>query len=99
MVRSFSILLIAFALLLTMPLWLGIGGGLIGLTFGLVGGIIGIIFGLFGAIIGAIAWVFKTIFHLLFGWGFGFHHGFHWNGYAWLALLVLILVVASRRKN
>lgn len=101
MVRSLSVVLIAFLVLLTLPLCLGLGGGLIGLTFGLIGGLIGVIFGLFGAIIGGIAAVVKGIFHLLFGWhaGFGFHHGFHFNGYFFVALLILIFVIATKRKN
>ena len=101
MVRSFSIVLIAIVLLLTLPLWFGLGGGLIGLAFGLIGGLLGLIFGLFGAIIGAIAWIFKALFHLLFGWHHesGFQYGFHFNGYVFAALLILILVIASKKKN
>ncbi|HLZ15897.1 MAG TPA: hypothetical protein VKQ08_02610 [Cyclobacteriaceae bacterium] len=100
MARPLSIVLVAFLLLLTLPLWLGLGGGLIGLTFGLIGGLIGLLFGLIGAFIGAIAWVFKGIFHLLFGWhhGFGFHP-FHFNGYLFTAVLIVILVIALKRKN
>ncbi len=101
MARSISIVLVAFVLLLTLPLWLGLGGGLIGLTFGLIGGLIGLIFGLFGAIIGAIAWIFKSIFHLLFGWhwGYSFHPWFHFNGYVFAAIIILILAVALNRRK
>jgi hypothetical protein len=100
MVRSISIVLVAFVLLLTLPLCLGIGGGLIGLTFGLLGGIIGILFGLFGVILGGIAWIFKAVFHLLFGWhlGHGFH-SFHFNGYVFIAIVLLILLIASKNRK
>jgi len=93
-------LLVAFLLLLTIPLFIGLGGGLFGVAIGLIGGLIGLLFGLFGAIIGVIAWIFKSIFHLLFGWhmGFGHHHWFHFNGYLFAALLILIFVIALRKK-
>ena len=101
MARSLSILFVAFVLLITLPLWLGLGAGLIGLTFGIVGALIGVIFGLFGAIIGGIAWIFKTLFHVLFGWhlGFGFHPWFHFNGWVVAAFLILILAIAAKRKD
>lgn len=100
MARSLSIVLVAFVLLLTLPLCLGIGGGLLGLTFGLLGGLIAIIFELFGVILGGIGWIFKIIFNLLFGWHWGFGlHPFDFNGYVLVALLILILVVASKGKK
>jgi hypothetical protein len=100
MVKAFSMLLVAFLLLLTIPLFIGLGGGLFGVAFGLIGGLIGLLFGLFGAIIGVIAWIFKSIFHLLFGWhmGFGHYHWFHFNGYLFVALLILIFALALRKK-
>jgi len=101
MIKAFSFLLVAFVLLLVLPLAIGLGGGLFGLAIGLVGGLIGLLFGIFGAIIGAIAWIFKTIFHLLFGWhmGFGHHHWFHFNGYIFAAIIVVIIAVALNKKK
>jgi len=101
MVKAFSFLLVAFFLLLALPLAIGLGGGLFGLAIGLIGGLIGLLFGIFGAIIGAIAWIFKTIFHLLFGWhmGFGHHHWFHFNGYIFAAIIVVIIAVALNKKK
>jgi hypothetical protein len=101
MVKAFSFLVVAFILLLTLPLAIGLGGGLFGLAIGLIGGLIGLLFGIFGAIIGAIAWIFKTIFHLLFGWhmGLGHHHWFHFNGYIFTAIIILIFAVALNRKK
>src|SRR5882757_8383904 len=96
MVKAFSFLVVAFLLLLSLPLMIGLGGGLFGLAIGLIGGLFGLLFGLLGAIIGAIAWIFKSIFHLIFGWhlGFGHHHWFHFNGYVLVAIVILILAVA-----
>ncbi len=101
MVKAFSILMVAFFMLLAIPLMIGLGGGLFGLAIGLVGGLFGLLFGLFGAIIGVIAWIFKTIFHILFGWhmGFGHHHWFHFNGYVFAAVIVLVFVIALKRKK
>jgi hypothetical protein len=102
MIKAFSFLLVAFILLLTLPIAIGLGGGLFGLIIGLIGGLIGLLFGILGAIIGAIAWIFKSIFHLLFGWHTGFDHHYHWfhfNGCIFTAIIILILIVAfSKRK-
>ncbi len=101
MVKAFSFLLVGFFLILTIPLIIGLGAGFFGLAIGLIGGLFGILFGLLGAIIGAIAWVFKSMFHLLFGWhlGFGHHHGFHPNGYILAAIIILILAVVLNKKK
>jgi len=100
-VKAFSFLLVVFILLLTLPLAIGLGGGLFGLAIGLIGGLIGLLFGILGAIIGAIAWVFKSIFHLFFGWhtDFGHHHWFHLNGYIFAAIIILILAVALNKRK
>jgi hypothetical protein len=101
MVKAISFLLVTFLLLLALPLMIGLGAGLFGLVIGLIGGLFGVFFGLFGAILGAIVWIFKSIFHLLFGWhlGFGHHHWFHFNGYIFAAILILLLAVALRKKK
>ncbi len=100
MIKAFSLLIIGFIALLAIPICIGLAGGLFGLVFGLIGGVIGLIAGLFGAVIGGIAWIFRSIFHVFFGWGFGHHeHWFHFNGYLFAALLILILAVALKRKK
>jgi hypothetical protein len=101
MVKAFSFLLVGFFLLLTLPLMIGLGAGFFGVVIGLIGGLFGLFFGLFGAILGAIAWIFKSVFHLLFGWhlGFGHHHWFHFNGYVFAAIVILILAIALKRKK
>lgn len=100
MVKAFSFFVIAFALLLAIPICLGVAGGIFGLAVGLLGGIVGVFFGLIGAVIGCIAWIIKGFFHLLFGWHFsvGFHP-FHFNGYAVAAIIILLFVVASKRRK
>jgi len=101
MIKAFSILLAAFFMLLAIPLMIGLSGGLFGLAVGLIGGLFGLVFGVFGAIIGVIAWIFKTLFHVFFGWNLGFdhHHWLHFNGYLFGALLIFILVVALKKKK
>jgi hypothetical protein len=101
MVKGCSFLIVGFLLLLFIPICIGIGGGIFGLIVGLIGGAIGLVFGIIGAVIGAIAAVFKGIFHLFFGWG---HHDFHpWHfhssGFLFLALIVLIFVIATRNNK
>jgi len=98
MVKGCSFLVFGFLLLLALPICIGIGGGIFGMIVGLIGGAFGLIFGAIGAIIGFIAHIFSGIMHALFGWN---HHGFHpwhFNGFVFLALIVLIFVVATRKK-
>ena len=101
MIKALSILVVAFFMLLAIPLLIGLGGGLFGLAIGLIGGLFGLIFGIFGAVVGVIAWIFKSIFHVFFGWhsGFGHHHWFHFNGYLFAAILILIFVVVLNKKK
>jgi hypothetical protein len=101
MVKALSILAAAFFVLLAGPLIIGLGGGLLGFIIGLVGGLFGLIVGLLGAAIGAIAWVFRSIFHIFFGWhtGLGHHHWFHVNGYVCAAIIILVLVIALNKKK
>ena len=97
-----SSLFIAIILIFTFPLWFGFGMGLFGLIFGLIGGAIGIVAGVFGAVIGVIAGVFGAIFHGIFGWSHGWHNSFpgvHFNGYVFLALIILAALVISKRNK
>lgn len=98
MIKAFSILIVGFLLLLTIPICFGVGAGLIGLIFGLIGGLIGLVAGLIGAVFGGIAWIFKSIFHLFFGWGHSDFGSFHFNGFLVAALIITLLVVATRKK-
>lgn len=86
-------------LVISVPICIGIGGGIFGMIVGLIGGAIGLVFGIIGAIIGFIADIFSGILHALFG---SHHHGFHpwhFNGFALLALIILIFVIARGKKT
>ncbi len=101
MIKAFSFLVIGFLLLLTVPLCIGIAGGLFGLVFGVIGAVIGLFFALIGGIFKCIAWIFSSMMHLLFGWhsDFGFHPWhWHFNGYVLAALIVLIIAISQRKK-
>ncbi len=98
---STSPLLIALILIITFPFWIAIGG----LIIGLIGGIFGITFGLLGAMLGGIFALITLPFKLLFGWGdwsCGFPFGFsgsHHNGFVWLALLIFVALLISKRNK
>jgi hypothetical protein len=99
--RSSSILVVLI-ILLTFPLWFGLGMGLFGLVAGLIGGLFGLIAGLFGAIIGIIAGIFKAIFHGIFGWGHSWNYDFpdyEMNGYVFLALLIVAALIITKRNK
>jgi hypothetical protein len=94
---SGSTLLIVIILVLTFPVWIAIGGMLIGVVAGLFGAMFGIVAALFAGIITLIALPFK----ILFGWGGWGWHGpdFFGNGYVWLALLILAALIISKRSK
>src|SRR6266850_6579158 len=101
MVKGCSFLLVGLLLLVSIPLCIGIAGGIFGLIFGIIGGIFGLIFGLMGGIFKAIAWAFGSMMHLIFGWhsDFGFHPWhWHFNGYFFAALIILIIALSQRKK-
>ena len=99
MVKGCSFLVFGFLLLLAMPICIGIGGGIFGMIFGIIGGVFGMVFGIIGAIFGFIADIFGGIMHALFGWHHHDFHPWHFNGLGFLAIIILICVVASRKKN
>lgn len=100
MAKGCLFLMLGIIALITVPVCIGIAGGLFGLMAGLIGAIFGLVFGILGGIFRFIGWIFKGIFHLLFGWhsDYGFHH-WHFNIFAFAILIVLIIAFASRRKN
>lgn len=101
MVKGCSFLIVGFLLLVSLPIVIGLGGGIFGLIFGLIGGAIGLVFGIIGAVIGVIAKVFGGIMHALFGWHDHGFHPFHWhfNGFLILAIIVLIFALSTRNKK
>jgi hypothetical protein len=95
---SATILLILI-LVITAPIWLTVGGVLIGVFGGIVGGIFGAIFGIFGGLLGAFFALMALPFKLLFG-GFDFFDGdFHLSGKAVFIILLVVLLVASLKRQ
>lgn len=98
---SGSTVLIVIVLVLTFPLWLALGGALIGVIAGIFGAMIGLVAALFAGIVALIALPFKT----LFGWCDwschwpGVFSGFHDNGYVWLAMLIIAALIISKRSR
>lgn len=89
--------LIILMLIITFPFWIVMGG----IIIGLIGGLFGILFGVLGALLGGVFALIALPFKLLFGlgdWSFGFF-GFHYNGYIWLALLIVAALIISKRKK
>ncbi len=85
---STSSILLVVIIVLTFPLWFGLGMGLIGAAVGIM-----------GALIGVMVTLVALPFKLLFGWGDWGWHGFpHCNS---LGLITLIIVAALivRQKN
>jgi len=98
---SNSTLLIALVLIITFPLWFGLGMGLFGLIVGLMGAAVGLIAGFFGLIIGLIALPFK----LLFGWGdwgWGcdiFPHVGHGRTFTFLVIIIIAALIVRNRRT
>ncbi|MEK6781034.1 MAG: hypothetical protein AABY93_04985 [Bacteroidota bacterium] len=110
MSRTSTILLILI-LIFTFPVWIalaavvfgliaGIFGGIIGLIGGIFGGIAGLLGGIFGGIMGLIGGIFDAIFNP-HSWGFnwGWHPNFHFNGYVFFALIIIIALIINKRQN
>ena len=95
-------LFLAFILIFTFPIWIGLFAGGFGLVVGILGGIFGIIGSIIGAIFGAIGAVFSAIFGVIdWSWSnthFHFPH-FHLNGYAFLAFIIVVALIVSKRRQ
>lgn len=87
-------------LVLTAPIWLALGGILLGIFGGIIGGIFGAIFGIFGAIVGAFFGIIMLPFKLLFDSCDPFDGGlFHFSGKGILILCLVVLVVAAAKRR
>jgi len=96
---SSSTILLIIILVFTAPIWLAVGGVLLGVVGGVVGGIFGAIFGVFGAIIGAIFAAIAIPFKIIFGsWDF-FDGGIHLSGKEIFIICVIVLLVATLKRK
>lgn len=95
-------LFLAFILIFTFPIWIGLLAGGFGALFGIFGGILGIIGAIIGAIFSAIGSVFSAIFGA-FNWGWNgshiLHPHIHMNKYAILAFIIIIALIISKRRQ
>lgn len=103
MAKGLSALLIAFIVLITFPVWIGLIAGGFGLIVGLFGAIFGVIAAVFGVIFGIIGAIFEAIFGGMFSGGWPDAHihfpRIHMNGYAWAALIIVVALVISNRNK
>lgn len=88
-------------LVLTAPIWLTIGGVMIGVIGGVVGGLFGAVFGIIGGILGAIFGIITIPFKIIFGgWDWNDGHWFHFSGRdVFLMFLVIVILAALKRKK
>ncbi|HEY5691608.1 MAG TPA: hypothetical protein VIS49_09140 [Cyclobacteriaceae bacterium] len=95
-------LFLAFILIFTFPIWIGLLAGGFGLMVGIFGGIFGIIGSIIGAIFNVIGSVFSAIFGA-FDWGWSgtpiFHSHLHMNRYAFLAFIIVIALIISKKRQ
>ncbi len=91
---SISNVLIIMLIIFTLPIWIGIAGGIFGLIAGLVGAAFGIVAGVFGALFGIIG----GLFGWLFDWQRPFSGLVHWNTFTIVAIAIVIVLVSRSRK-
>ena len=83
--------LIIFMLLITFPIWVTLGGIMLGLAGGLIGVLVGVCAAIFGVFVALIALPFK----ILFGLGdWGYHDSFFHFGDHTLFIIAMIILVA-----
>lgn len=83
MSKPLTTLVLIFALILAIPVLMGIVGGLFGAVMGVFGAIFGIISGVFGAVFGAIGTVFGALF------------GGAWNVFCLVLIAVAIVLIVK----
>lgn len=84
-------ILIIIILVLTFPLWFGLGMGLIGAAVGIM-----------GALVGVMAAIVVLPFKILFGWGdwgWGWHGFPHCNSLGLIALIIIAALIVRKRNR
>lgn len=100
--RTSSVLFLVMVVI-TFPLWFGLGMGFFGLVIGLLGAMVGLAFGLIGALVGVFAWVINSFFSIVLGRPFDSSLSFDFDflyDHVWtLAVVVVLVILLTRRKN
>lgn len=92
-------ILLILVLIITAPIWLALGGVLIGVFGGLVGGLFGAVFGLLGGLLGAFFGLITLPFKIVFGSCDLINGDWFLSDKTLLAIVLLILVVALFRRR
>jgi hypothetical protein len=97
---SSSTILLIIVLVLTAPLWLAIGGVIIGVFGGLLGGLFGAFFGILGGLLAAFFGLITLPFTLVFG-SFDFLEGdwFLSDKTMFMVVAVILLIAVLRRRQ
>lgn len=100
MAKGCSTVLLIFLLVITLPVWIGIAGGLIGVVAGIAGTMLGVVLGIFGAIGGIIGSLFGAIGKIV-GLTFGgaFHPIISIKPFFILVIILVVLISLSRNKT
>jgi hypothetical protein len=100
--RTSSVLFLVLVVM-TFPLWFGLGIGFFGLVIGLLGAMVGLAFGLIGALVGVFAWVINGLISIISGRPFDSSLSFDFDffpDHVWtLAVVVVLVIWLTRRKT
>ncbi|MDL5048543.1 hypothetical protein QQ054_21245 [Oscillatoria amoena NRMC-F 0135] len=99
MAKALSTLFILFLLIITLPVLIGLGGGLIGAGIGIVGAFFGIVFGIFGAIVGVIGSILGAIAEAISAVFGGVFHPVISVKPITILLIILVIVLFIRSQN
>ncbi|MEQ9592809.1 MAG: hypothetical protein RLN86_09435 [Cyclobacteriaceae bacterium] len=103
MTKGLSTILLAFVMLITFPIWIGLIAGGFGIVVGIFAAIFGVVAGAFGLVVGIVGGLLDFIFSGIFGWGnydlgFSFPH-FHFNRFVLAAFVIVLAIVISKRRG
>jgi hypothetical protein len=101
MAKGCASVLLIFLIVITLPVWIGIAGGLVGIVGGLLGAVLGVVVAIVGVIVGIIGSLFAAAGKTL-AWTFGgvFYPVINISPFlVLLIILVVILITRSRNKT